>query len=324
MWMLLTVSSHSSPPFRVRLAAPTSFHTLDATKRRSTLSHLHLRHYFRPKILMPASSTIEIVNAEHPRGPFRAAIFDFDGTLSLLRRNWQAVMIPMMVDILAETGTTESRDELTVCVEDFVMRLNGKQTIYQMIQLAQEVTDRGGVTLDPLAYKHRYHDSLWEQVGDRVESVRSGRVAAESLTVPDSRPVLEWLQEQGTALYLASGTDIKYVRDEVSVLQLDEFFGDHIYGAIDDYKNFSKAMIIEQMIRDAGFEGPEIVGFGDGFVEIEEIKRVGGLAIGVASEEETCEGVNAWKRERLIQAGADVIIGDYRDLDSLKELIRLA
>jgi phosphoglycolate phosphatase-like HAD superfamily hydrolase len=273
---------------------------------------------------MPSACTIEIVNRGYPCGPFRAAIFDFDGTLSLLRRTWQAVMIPMMVDILAETGTTETRDELYLCVDEFVMRLNGKQTIYQMIQLAEEVTKRNGVALEPLAYKHRYHDRLWEQVGERVESVRNGRLAADSLTVPGSRSLLEWLQRQGTALYLASGTDITYVRDEVIVLGLDQFFGEHTYGAIDDYKNFSKAMIIERMIRDAGFAGREIVGFGDGFVEIEEIKKVGGLAIGVASDEETREGINAWKRNRLIQAGADIIIGDYRELDTLTKLIHLA
>ncbi len=273
---------------------------------------------------MSSSVSIEIINHDYPRGPFRAAIFDFDGTLSLLRRNWQAVMIPMMVDILAETGTTETRDELHRRVDEFVMRLNGKQTIYQMIQLAEEVTKRAGVALEPLAYKRRYHDLLWEQVGERVESVRDGRVAADLLTVPGSRLLLEWLRERGTTMYLASGTDIAYVRDEVAVLGLDHYFGDHIYGAIDDYKNFSKAMIIERMIRDAGFAGREIVGFGDGFVEIEEIKKVGGLAIGVASEEEAREGINEWKRNRLIQAGADIIIGDYRELDALTSLIRLA
>ena len=61
---------------------------------------------------MPFSSPIEIVNQDYPRGPIHAAIFDFDGTLSLLRRNWQAVMIPMMVEVLRETNTDESEEEL--------------------------------------------------------------------------------------------------------------------------------------------------------------------------------------------------------------------
>ncbi|MFT5527882.1 MAG: phosphoglycolate phosphatase, partial [Pirellulaceae bacterium] len=76
-------------------------------------------------------------------GPFRAVIFDFDGTLSLLRQNWQDVMIPMMIEILQNTGTDESPDQLHDCVEEFVMRLNGRQTIYQMIHLANEVELRG-------------------------------------------------------------------------------------------------------------------------------------------------------------------------------------
>ena len=270
---------------------------------------------------MSAARSLEIVNPHHPRGPFKAAIFDFDGTLSLLRRNWQEVMIPMMVEILAATGTKESAGELHATVEDFVMRLNGKQTIYQMMQLADEVTKRGGSPKEPVAYKHQYHDLLWQQVGSRVESVRSGRVPAEELTVPNSTELLAHLHGRGLNMYLASGTDLKYVQDELGVLGLANWFGPHVYGALDDYKKFSKGMIIEQMIRDSGVAGNQIVGFGDGYVEIEEVKKVGGLAIGVASNEESREGINDWKRNRLIKAGADIIVGDYRQLDQLLRLL---
>jgi phosphoglycolate phosphatase len=265
--------------------------------------------------------TLEIVRSDFPRGPFRAAIFDFDGTLSLLRRNWQDVMIPMMVEILAATGTGETREQLHALVEEFVMCLNGRQTIYQMIRLAEEVTARGGQPLEPLEYKHRYHDLLWKQVGGRVEGVRSGRLPADELTVPGTRKLLTALVERGLELYLASGTDLKYVLDEVDVLGLRAFFGPRIYGALDDYRKFSKALVIERIIRDTGVAGPNLVGFGDGFVEIEELKKVGGLAIGVASNEETREGVNDWKRQRLVRAGADVIIGDYRPQSEILELL---
>ena len=267
---------------------------------------------------------IEIINPHFFRGGFKAAIFDFDGTLSLLRRNWQDVMIPMMVDVLAATGTKESRDELHVQVEDFVMRLNGKQTIFQMIQLAEEVSSRGGVPREPLEYKHQYHDLLWRQVGDRVEGVRSGRIPAEELTVPGAAELLQALSERKLELFLASGTDLKYVRDELHVLGLHPWFGPRVYGALDDYKKFSKAMVIEQMIRDSGVSGREIIGVGDGYVEIEEVKKVGGLAIGVASHEETRRGVNDWKRQRLIRAGADIIVGDYRRVKELLKIIGMA
>jgi beta-phosphoglucomutase-like phosphatase (HAD superfamily) len=267
--------------------------------------------------------TLEVINTDYPRGHFQAAIFDFDGTLSLLRRNWQEVMVPMMVDILAETGTSESRDELHTLVDDFVMRLTGRQTIYQMIRLAEEVQRRGGKALEPLKYKRRYHDLLWQQVGGRVEAARNQTALRDDFTVPGSRQLLEALAQRDILLYLASGTDLNYVLDEVAVLDLDHFFAPRIYGALDDYRRFSKAMIIEKIIRDTGVQGSRLVGFGDGYVEIEEIKKVGGLAVGVASEEETRSGVNAWKRRRLIEAGADLIIPDYRDLDELLQTVGL-
>ncbi len=269
------------------------------------------------------SDTIEVLRPDFPRGEFRAVMFDFDGTLSLVRRNWQAVMIPMMVDVLTATGTAESREQLHEHVEEFVMRLNGKQTIYQMIQLAEEVKARGAAPRDPLEYKHQYHDLLWEQVGTRIAALREKRVAPDEMTVPGSRRLLEQLRERGLKLYLASGTDLKYVRDEVAVLGLTEFFGEHIYGALDDYRSFSKAMIIEHIIRDMNVGPHQLLAFGDGFVEIEETRRAGGVAVGVASDEETRQGINAWKRERLIRAGADIIIGDYRQQDELLALLGL-
>src|SRR5262245_38443226 len=93
---------------------------------------------------------IEVLRPDLPRGRFRSVLFDFDGTLSLIREGWPEVMIPMMVEVLAQTGTSETEAELTAAVDEFVMRLNGRQTIYQMIQLADEVTKRGGRPLEPL------------------------------------------------------------------------------------------------------------------------------------------------------------------------------
>jgi beta-phosphoglucomutase-like phosphatase (HAD superfamily) len=270
-----------------------------------------------------AETPLEILRPDFPRGSFRAVLFDFDGTLSLIRRNWQAVMIPMMVDVLAETGSGETRAQLHEHVEEFVMRLNGKQTIYQMMQLADEVAARGGKPLDPLDYKHRYHDLLWAQVGGRIAALSEGRATADEMTVPGSHRLLAQLRERGLTLYLASGTDLKYVRDEVAILRLAEFFGSHIYGALDDYRSFSKAMIIERIIRDMNVAGHQLLAFGDGFVEIEETRKAGGVAVGVASDEESRQGINAWKRARLIRAGADIIIGDYRQQDRLLEVLGL-
>jgi phosphoglycolate phosphatase len=256
-----------------------------------------------------------------PRPGISHVLFDFDGTLSLIREGWPQVMIPMMTAVLRETGTAESDAELTAAIEEFVMRLNGRQTIYQMMQLADEVRRRGGTPLEPLAYKHRYHDLLMERIRGRLAALESGAATPEEWTVPGSHALLEALRRRGVALYLASGTDLKYVRREAELLGLTPFFGEHIYGALDDYKNFSKQMIVERILRDHGLHGEQLLGFGDGFVEIEEIKKYGGCAVAVASDEAARRGVNAWKRERLVRAGADIVIPDYRRGERLLEYL---
>src|SRR5690606_37943376 len=100
---------------------------------------------------------------------------------------------------------------------------------------------------------------------------------------------------------------------------LTPYFGRHIYGALDDYKNFSKKMVIERILREDAITGTNLLAFGDGYVEIENTKEVGGLAIAVASDEANngSGNVDAWKRERLLGVGADVVIPDYRDAEPL-------
>ncbi len=223
----------------------------------------------------------------------------------------------MMVQVLRETGTAETEADLFGVVQDFVMRLNGRQTIYQMMQLAEEVGQRGGKPLQPLEYKHRYHHLLMERIQGRLADLREGRRTPEEWSVPGAHALLESLRRRGLTLYLASGTDLTYVREEVKLLGMAGYFGEHIYGALDDYQSFSKQMIIEKILRDNDLHGEQLLGFGDGFVEIEEIRRVGGVAVAVASDEVNRRGVNAWKRARLIQAGADIVIPEYRCHPSL-------
>jgi phosphoglycolate phosphatase len=264
---------------------------------------------------------IEIVRPDLPRGRFRSVLFDFDGTLSLIREGWHLVMIPMMVEVLRQTGTSEPPSMLAAKVEEFVMRLNGRQTIYQMMQLADEVTARGGVPEAPLAYKKRYHDLLMERILGRLDDLATGRAKPEDWTVPGTHAFLDNLRRRGLQLYLASGTDLPFVRREAELLGVAPYFGPRIYGALDDYQNFSKKMIVERILRENDLRGDELLGFGDGFVEIEEIKGVGGVAVAVASDEVKRRGVNAWKRQRLLQAGADIVIGDYREGDTLAEYL---
>src|SRR5947209_11846895 len=146
---------------------------------------------------MLGNDSIEVLRRDFPRGRFRFVLFDFDGTLSLIREGWPQVMIPMMVEVLRATGTAEDDAMLTARVEDFVMRLNGRQTIYQMMQLAEEVEKRGGMPLEPLAYKHRYHDLLMQRIQGRLDDLERGAATAVDWTVPGSHALLEGLMRRG-------------------------------------------------------------------------------------------------------------------------------
>lgn len=263
-------------------------------------------------------TNIEIFHRPARRQPPRHVLFDFDGTLSLIRQGWMEVMVPMMVEVLQATGTPEPPEALARLAREFVTELTGKQTIYQMIRLAEEVRRRGGQPLDPLAYKQAYHQRLMQRISGRREALRAGKVSPREMLVPYSLDLLEALCQRGAALYLASGTDQIYVIEEARLLGLDRYFGPHIYGALDDYKSFSKALVIQRILEAHRVPGETLLGFGDGYVEIQNVKAVGGTAVAVASDEIHPSGqCDPWKRQRLIGAGADLVIPDYRHYRTL-------
>ena len=190
-------------------------------------------------------------------------------------------------------------------------RLTGKETIYQMMEFADHVEQRGGRALDPLEYKKMYLDLLWEKIRGRVEELKSGHVSPEKYMVPGRGRCWKRLKERGLKMYLASGTDEVYMKEEARLIDVAKYFDGGVYGALDDYKSFSKKILVQSILANTDVRGAEIIGFGDGYVEIEEVKLVGGVAVGVATTEPECRVVDEWKRQRLIGVGADFIVPNF-------------
>ena len=261
---------------------------------------------------------VEFAAGFRPRPQLTHVLFDFDGTLSLIREGWPEVMLGMFVEMLpARPG--DIPDQVKQMLFDDMMKLNGKQTIYQMIRFAERVQERAGTPREPLWYKHEYLCRLETKIQDRIERLKNRAVNPDHFLLHGSRGLLELLRARGFHLYLASGTDEQFVKREAELLDVTKYFGEQIYGAKDDYKSFSKKMVIERILRENNIPGDRLLAFGDGYVEIQNTREAGGLAVAVASDEANNGSgkIDEWKRQRLLAVGADIVIPDYRDAEAL-------
>jgi phosphoglycolate phosphatase len=264
---------------------------------------------------------IEIINPNIPRVPFCYAMFDFDGTVSLIRERWQQVMISMAVEILLTTPKAEDEATIRRVVTDFVIRTTGQPTIYQMKQLAEEVKRRGGQPKDSQEYKRDYLNLLGAHIEGRVAKLKNGQIDPTEMVVPDVIEMLTTLRQQDITCYLASGTDEKFVIDEAQALGVADYFDGGIYGARDDAGTVSKKTLIGQILSEHHLSGYELAVFGDGYDEIEHAAAAGCIAVGVASNEAERQGINESKRQQLIQAGTDIIIPDFREREALLQYL---
>lgn len=253
----------------------------------------------------------------------RVAVIDFDGTLSLIRSGWVEIMVDLMVEVLRPLpGTTETDDKLRSFISDFVLDLNGRPTIFQMDYFVNTAKERGGNPESPEYYTQQFLDALIAKAQQRIRALKAGEVSQDDLLVPGSRALLTDLQERGVQLTLASGTAVVDVRREAQLLGIDHFFEGRIYGPGAESREFSKMAVMRQTLSDADAQGSELVGIGDGFVEIENANELGGIAVGCASDEVHLNGrIEEWKRNRLIRAGAHIIVPDYSNGRRLVELL---
>ncbi len=251
---------------------------------------------------------------------FTAALFDFDGTVSLIRAGWQEVMVPYFVEVIEAAPRHEDHDTVVRVVRDFVDFLTGKQTIFQCMKLDEEVVARGGEHVDPVEYKHEYLCRLEEHIKDRKAALVAGADPAD-YRVPGCLELVNALKERGIKCYLASGTDEKDVLYEAGLLGLGGVFDGGIHGAHDYMLECSKELVIREMIEKEGIDPRDLVSFGDGYVEIELVAKLGGYAVGAATDEERRRGINQWKRGRLKKAGAAMIIPDFSETGRLLEYL---
>ncbi len=273
---------------------------------------------------------IEIISPPAANLTVRHAIFDHDGTISTLREGWEGIMEPMMLRAVLGSRYFDADvallDKVRLRVKDYIDKTTGIQTLVQMKGLVGIIQEFGCVPqdqmLDEFGYKRIYNDELLNVVREREGKLERQELSVDDFTVKNAVRLLRHLYDRGVRLYLASGTDEEDVRREARILGYDHFFEGRIYGAVGDIAKEAKKLVLERILQDIGPESARnIVTFGDGPVEIRETVKRGGFTIGVASDEVKRFGLNMKKRERLIRAGASVIVPDFSQLSSLLSLI---
>lgn len=264
---------------------------------------------------------IEIVN-DTERGQFKHGLFDFDGTVSLLREGWQRIMAPVMTEMIC--GQTEPTPEIENEVLEFIEESTGIQTILQMARLVEMVREHGFVSeheiLDAQGYKKIYNDRLMVPVRERIAKLEDGRLTLDDVTLRGALDFLEAVHDRGLVLYVFSGTDQDDVRNEAAKVGAAPFFLE-IWGALRTFEEYSKEKVIKNIMETHHLHGAEILVVGDGPVEIRNAREHGCVSIGVASNEVEGCGWNEEKRERLIRAGADIMIADFAETEALADYL---
>lgn len=259
---------------------------------------------------------------DFPRGRFKHALFDFDGTISLLREGWQDIMAPVMTEMIC--GETDPSEEIRREVVEFIEESTGIQTLIQMQGLVEMVRRRELVPkveiLDEHGYKAVYNDRLMVPVRERLAAIASGAVPRERFMVSGSESFVAGLKDRGLTLYIFSGTDRDDVRNEAGALGVARYFAE-IWGALPSLEAYSKEKVLREIIATHNLHGSEVLIVGDGPVELLNAKENDCVALGVASDERTGHGWDPLKRERLIRAGADMLVPDFCEAEALIEYL---
>lgn len=291
-------------------------------------------HPERARKPRPASSAngtdVEIITGLPPDRAFTHVIFDHDGTISTLRQGWENVMEPMMIRaILGDTAPDADdamREEVRDAVRAYIDQSTGIQTLVQMQGLVALVRRFKCVPeasiLDAYGYKDLYNRQLLALVEGRVQKLQCGELHLADVTVKKAVDLMRVLHGKGIHLYLASGTDQADVEREAALLGYHGLFDGRIFGAVGDVTREAKRMVLERIMNDIGGDArAHILVVGDGPVEMREAHKRGAYAVGVASDEVRRYGWNDAKRRRLIEAGADIIIPDFSQLDRLVPML---
>jgi phosphoglycolate phosphatase-like HAD superfamily hydrolase len=257
-----------------------------------------------------------------PRPEISHVVFDFDGTLSWLRHGWPDIMVNLFLEFFP-FGPGDDPVAVRERLLGEILSLNGQPTLQQMRLFSSQMSALGARVPRPEELLVEYQWRLDEVIEERSQRVVDGLAFPDHFVVFGARALLRQLADRGLALTILSGTVEDRVREEAALLQLAPFFEGRIYGSPADSTGFTKRMVLERILADHGLVGGQLLSFGDGPVEVHHAADLGGLSVAVASDEEVNgSGVpDPRKARQLAEAGAHLLVADYRDPGELLDLL---
>jgi len=246
-----------------------------------------------------------------PNSVPRLAFIDFDGTLSLIRAGWMPIMRAQMFKAIRPLDHVETDGELMDRIETWIQENNGKPTWRQMERLHLEVEGRNGVSHGWKEHLREFSNQLMALVNPIKDKLRAKSINPSAVCVPGAHELLKCLQLKGMELHLVSGTALEDVVEELELLGLSGFFQGRVHGPTPANPDFSKSHVLEALVPDPA-ERTNVLGIGDGPVEISLVAQNGGLAVGVARSE--CgTRLDAGVAKLLGESGAHALVHDFKD-----------
>jgi len=99
------------------------------TPSMESLEDAHMAYEHALTVVMVNTLTdmwgMEIIKLPQKNRVFKSVLFDFDGTLSLIREGWQQIMIPYFCELLEACPDKSKSGDIEECVTDFVDKLTG-------------------------------------------------------------------------------------------------------------------------------------------------------------------------------------------------------
>ncbi|EDM29023.1 hypothetical protein LNTAR_14442 [Lentisphaera araneosa HTCC2155] len=241
----------------------------------------------------------------------KAAIIDFDGTLTRVRCGWEDKMREFFHQkLFAETANLSetTKEEALSQTEEWISHAPGT-TIAQQMGALSEILNFCSIehSLDQIIEEFDTYSSDWEYA--RVTELKD-KGQLDQLMLCGARKFLENLIELGYELHLLSGTSHEKLLFECETLELSQYFV-HIQGYEKHLELPYKRESIRKTIKDYAYNNENTLIIGDGLTELEAGRELACPCIGVAISEEDGKGCDQEKLSKLKTKGFEEVITDF-------------